>query len=404
MLDDADHLSVLAAECRRVIAFAAAARDPAGGFGRLDEDGRLDPASPVETYLTGRMTHVFALGHLLGLPGSEALAGHGVEALAGLLRDPGYDGWYAAVRPGDDGKKAYEHAFVVLGASSAAVAGLPGAAGLLAAALAVQERYFWRADDGMVVEEWDRPWRTLDPYRGVNANMHTVEAYLAAADVTGDARWRERALRITERVVHGFARGNGWMLPEHFDASWTPRPDYNRDQPAHQFRPYGVTIGHLLEWSRLALDVRAALGEAAPDWLLPDAAGLFATALERGWAVDGADGFVYTIDWDGRPVVRQRMHWVVAEALAAAATLYRITGDASYDEAYARTWAYAERYLIDRDRGSWRHELDERNRPAATVWPGKPDAYHVVQATLVPLLPAAPTLATALSRGLLTAG
>jgi len=399
VLDDAAHLAVLDAECRRVLRFAEAARDPAGGFAYLDEDGRPDPARPVETYVCGRMTHVFALGRLLGIPGHDALARHGVAALTGLLRDREHDGWFAAVRPDDEAKKAYEHAFVVLGASSAAVAGASGAADLLAAALAIQDRYFWREDDGMVVERWDRAWRTLEPYRGVNANMHTVEAYLAAADVTGDEVWRRRALRITERVVHGFARDNGWLLPEHFDEAWTPLPDYSRDQPAHPFRPYGVTIGHLLEWSRLALDVRAALGAAAPDWLLPDAAALFGTALERGWAVDGADGFVYTIDWDGRPVVRERMHWVAAEALAAAATLYRVTGEQRYDAAYARTWAYAERYLIDRERGSWRHELDEHNRPAATVWPGKPDAYHVVQAVLVPRLPAAPTLATALARG-----
>ena len=95
------------------------------------------------------------------------------------------------------------------------------------------------------------------------------------------------------------------------------------------------------------------------------------------------------------------MHWVVAEALAAAATLHRLTGDRRYAEVYDRTWAYATRYLVDRDGGSWWHELDPANRPAGTVWPGKPDAYHVVQAMLLPRLPPAPTLATALSRGLL---
>ena len=36
----------------------------------------------------------------------------------------------------------------------------------------------------MVVEEWDEAFTTLDAYRGVNANMHTVEALLAAADAT----------------------------------------------------------------------------------------------------------------------------------------------------------------------------------------------------------------------------
>jgi mannose/cellobiose epimerase-like protein (N-acyl-D-glucosamine 2-epimerase family) len=162
-----------------------------------------------------------------------------------------------------------------------------------------------------------------------------------------------------------------------------------------------VTIGHLIEWSRLALDVRAALGPAAPDWLLPDAAAMFDRAIELGWAVDGADGFVYTVDFAGRPVVRQRMHWVVAEALAAAAALHQVTGADRYATGYDRTWDYATRCLVDPDGGSWWHELDPTNRPSATVWPGKPDAYHVVQALLLPRLPLAPTIVPALARGLL---
>ena len=114
----------------------------------------------------------------------------------------------------------------------------------------------------------------------------------------------QRALRTTEALIHGFARRHGWRLPEHYDEDWQPLPEYNSDDRAHAFRPYGVTPGHLLEWSRLCLHLRAALAEAAPDWLLTDARALFDTAVRDGWAVDGADGFVYTIDCGrraGRP-------------------------------------------------------------------------------------------------------
>ena len=103
----------------------------------------------------------------------------------------------------------------------------------------------------MVVEEWDESWTVLDAYRGVNANMHAVEALLASGDVG-------RAERILTRVVHGFARTGDWRIPEHFDTSWTPLPDYHRDQPAHPFRPYGATVGHWFEWSRLTLCPRGA--------------------------------------------------------------------------------------------------------------------------------------------------
>ncbi len=376
----------------RLLAFAEGSVHPDGGFGWLADDGTLDLERPVPLWITCRMTHVFALAHLRGRPGAAELVDHGVAALTGRFRDPVHGGWWAEVDrtgPVTRQKTAYEHAFVVLAASSAAAAGRPGADALLADALDVLDRHFWDDEAGLVVEEWDEAWTTLDGYRGVNATMHTVEALLAVGDLA-------RAQRVVTRVVHGFARGNGWRLPEHFDGSWTALPDYHRDEPAHPFRPYGATIGHWFEWSRLTLSLRAALGDRAPDWMLADARDLFDAGVREGWAVDGAEGFVYTVDWDGSPVVRQRMHWVVTEALAAAATLEAVTGDAMYAVCQQQWWSYAERHLVDHELGSWHHELDPANRPASGTWAGKPDVYHAYQATLVPELPAYPAFARAL--------
>lgn len=386
----------------RLLEFARASAHPDGGFAWLDDDGRPQLDRPVELWISCRMTHVFALAHLMGRPYAAELVDHGIAALTGRFRDPVHGGWYAkvgAAGPLSLGKTAYEHAFVVLAASSAAAASRPGGERLLADALDVLDRHFWDDDAGMVVEEWDESFATLDGYRGVNANMHTVEALLAAADVTGDDRLRQRALRITTRVVHDLARHGSWRIPEHFDASWTPLLDYNVDQPAHPFRPYGATVGHWFEWARLAVTLRESLGAGAPGWLLDDARALFDAGVREGWGVDGADGFVYTVDWAGAPVVRQRMHWVLTEAIAAATTLGRVTGDALYDVLAQHWWAYADAHLIDRDRGSWHHELDPANRPDGGTWAGKPDVYHAFQATLFPRLPVAPTLAAALAHG-----
>ena len=126
---------------------------------------------------------------------------------------------------------------------------------------------------------------------------------------------------------------------------------------------------------------------------------LFESAVREGWAVDGADGFVYTVDWTGRPVVRERMHWVVAEATAAAAALHAATGDPSYADWYRTWWQYIDACFRDLDHGSWRHELSPDNRPSSTTWQGKPDLYHAFQATLLPRLPLSPTLAQALADG-----
>jgi mannose/cellobiose epimerase-like protein (N-acyl-D-glucosamine 2-epimerase family) len=288
-----------------------------------------------------------------------------------------------------------------LAASSGAVADVPGARNLLSEALDVWQQRFFDDDAGMFVDSWNRAFTDLDTYRGVNANMHGVEALLAAADVTGDHGFRASALGISRRVALEFAQPHSWRIPEHFDPAWQPQLEHNRDRPDDQFQPYGATVGHGLEWSRLLLHLEAPLVNA-PDWLLPAAEGLFDRAVADGWAVDGAEGFVYTTDWDGTPVVRDRMHWVLAEAIAAAAALHTRTGDDRYAALAATWWTYAERYLFDRTYGSWHHQLDASNHVIETVWPGKPDLYHAVQATLVPRLPLAPSMATALSA--ITAG
>ncbi len=412
------HHRWLEAEADRLLAFARRSVVP-DGFGWLDDDGAVVRDRPTQLWITCRTTYVMTLGALLGRPGCGPLADHGLAALAGPFHDDEHGGWFAARGPhGQHGphasaapappehevKDAYPHAFVVLATASAAVAGRPGARELLDRALEVQLAHFWDDDAGMVVESWDRTFRDAEEYRGVNANMHTVEAYLAAADATGDRAWLDRALRITERVVHGFARGNGWRLPEHYDARWRPLLEYNADAPAHPFRPYGATIGHAFEWARLTLHVAAALeaaGTAAPSWAVEDATALLDAAVRDGWGVDGAPGFVYTVDWSGRPVVAERMHWVLCEAIGAAAALHRVTGEARFDDLYRQWWDHAAERFVDLERGSWRHETAPDGGPSATVWAGKPDVYHALQATLVPRLPLAPALAPALAEGLL---
>jgi len=400
------HRQWLFTETLRLLDFGRGAVPTVRGAGWLDDDGVVDGAQPVFTWVTARMAHVYSLGHLLGVPGSRAVASRALDALRTSLHDQEYGGWYASLAPDgtpDTTKSAYAHAFVVLAASTGSVAGLDGARDLLDDALSVLDARFWEPGAGLHADEWDRTWTTLDPYRGVNANMHAVEALLAAGDATGEAGWHERAAVVADRVV-AWASANDWRIPEHFDAGWDPQPELNADRPDDPFKPYGATVGHGLEWARLLLQVDAALPGRAPGTLVPAARSLYEGAVRDGWAADGAPGFVYTTGWTGAPVVHTRMHWVVAEAIGAAAALHQGSGEARYAQDYARWWDYAAEYLIDRERGSWHHELDRANAPGSEVWPGKPDLYHAFQATLLPLVPLAPGLAIAVRDGLVATG
>ena len=71
--------------------------------------------------------------------------------------------------------------------------------------------------------------------------MHSVEAYLAAGDVTGHPVWHARAASIADYLVNVQARAHAWRIPEHYDENWQPLPDYNADRPGDPFRPPGTT-------------------------------------------------------------------------------------------------------------------------------------------------------------------
>jgi len=420
MITTPEHRDWLDGEARRLLAFGAAAALPGGGAGYLDDGGRVDPSFGVQAWITARTVHSFALGHLLGVPGAGQVAAGALAGLRGdgaVLRDEEHGGWFHAVAADGTpdaagGKSAYDHAFVVLAGASASLAGIEGGRELLDEAADVFTERFWDEEAGRPVDSWDLEFETLDGYRGLNSTMHSVEAMLTAADAFEASapdealRWRERAARCVAFVVE-LAAGNDNRLPEHFGPDWVADLELNKDRPGDQFKPYGATPGHGLEWARLLLHLEAALptGDAAASFpvraadLLPTAVALFDRAVADAWAADGADGFVYTTDWSGTPVVRTRMHWVLTEALATAAALFERTGEQRFADQYATWWEYARTYLLDLERGSWHHELDPSNTPTATVWPGKPDVYHALQATLVPRLPLAPTFAAAMARG-----
>jgi sulfoquinovose isomerase len=403
------HARWLERETDRLFDFASAAAID-GGFGWLDNSGRVDPRQANHLWVTARMTHAFSLAALMGRPGANSLVDHGIDALLeGPLRDREHGGWFTAIdihdqHAVDDSKSGYPHFFVVLGAASAVAAGRPGAETLLREALQVVDGHFWEESAQLPFESWDRAFTKTEPYRGGNVSMHAVEAYLDAADVTGEQLWLDRACSIATTIIHRFARGNDYRVFEHFDESWTPVPDYNRDNPVHRFRAYGSTPGHWAEWARLLLHIKAGLlarALPAPAWLLEDAQGLFAACVRDAWQPDGHPGFVYSVDWDGQPVVSARIRWVIIEAIGAAAALYQETGEAEYEDWYIRLWDVARRTFIDYEGGSWWQELTPDGTPASDVWDGKPDIYHLMHCLVIPRLPLYPAMAPGLAAGLL---
>ncbi|MCI1635413.1 AGE family epimerase/isomerase [Bifidobacterium sp.] len=369
----------------------------------LDSLGKPDTQQGIHTWISSRMAHVYTLDEIEGHSASASLVDAALAGLTGLLHDDAHGGWYSSIDAHgipQQRKVCYAHAFVILAATSTTLTSHQGARKLLDESVNIFMEHFWDDTQGLTVDSWNEDFTQADSYRGLNANMHTVEAFLALADVLHQEEWRRRAGRIITRVL-AWAEHNQWRIPEHFTSEWEPLLEFNNDKRDDQFKPYGATPGHGIEWSRLITQY-ALSAESIPsrerDRLIILARQLFGTALHDAWASARGNhqGLSYTTDWQGNTVVGDRMHWTLAEAVNAAATLYTVTGDEEYADWYRVFWQFIDEYLVDHVNGSWFHQLNAENQVIATVWKGKPDLYHAVQATLIPQLSPSMSVASAL--------
>ena len=129
-----------------------------GGFHELDDDGHpLNTHNDIrQIHVTCRMVHCFAIGSLIGRPGSDEIVDHGMRDIWEKHRDTKHGGyvWGHDDNGFTDGKKqAYGHAFVLLAASSAKLAGHPLADEMIADVTKVINTRFWDEKRGAVSEE-----------------------------------------------------------------------------------------------------------------------------------------------------------------------------------------------------------------------------------------------------------
>ncbi len=376
--------------------FQRASLNPAGGFFELSDTGHaLNTGNPVrQIHTTARMVHCFVIGSLIGRPGSDEIVDHGMRYLWEQHRDQANGGYvWSLDNDGrrDDTKQAYGHAFVLLAASSAKLIGHPLADAMIADVTEIIERRFWDDSRGAVSEEYQHDWSPIGDYRGQNSNMHLTEALMAAFEATGDKGYLVKAERIASLIIGQFAAALDFRVAEHFDANWQLDKTYLGSE---MFRPAGTTPGHWLEWSRLLLQLFV-LGDRRTEWLQDAARRLFRQAIDLGWDPQYG-GFYYTLDWDNRPVMTEKLWWPVSEGIGAAAFLCAHDRDPYFETWYRKLWDFADQHLIDPDHGGWRSELTASLNPASRLFTGKPDIYHALQACLIPLYPAVGSLTRAI--------
>ncbi|MEP2641570.1 AGE family epimerase/isomerase [Roseobacter sp.] len=361
-----------------------------GGFDVPDFAGRPLGDGPQELHTTTRMVHSFALAKQFGFAGCDAVIDAGMQFLWRAHRDQTHGGYFSAVThdgaPADDTKLAYGHMFVLLAAATAKDAGHPDADRMLADVTETLQTRYWEAEHGRFADEFRADWSTFSTYRGLNANMHGVEAHLAAFEATNDAAYLNRAGQILGFFFDDLAPAHGWRLPEHFNQDWTVDAGYEGNP---MFRPAGSTPGHSFELGRLLLqywDLNGRTDAHAPS----KARRVIEQALRDGAHPQG--GIIYTLE-NGQAAKQDRYWWPVTEAIGALAALQKYAPQPQDEHQYRALWAFADAHFVDHDRGGWFPEIDDTGRPVSRQFLGKPDIYHAIQAGLFPPVPALSRLA-----------
>jgi mannose/cellobiose epimerase-like protein (N-acyl-D-glucosamine 2-epimerase family) len=356
--------------------------DPSGGcYQFFKDDGRVYDARRRHLVSSTRYVYLWAMAsRQLGDPQYLNHARHALEFLHERHRQPAGNylwelDWHQGhVTPVDDTQHCYGLAFVLLAYAHAVMAGLDEARPWLDDTWDRINALFWLPEHGACADEASVA-GVLTPYRGQNANMHLVEACLAAHEATGEVRYLDRAATVAETVVQRLsvqAAGHadaGWIW-EHYHPDWTVDWHYNKGDASNLFRPWGYQPGHFTEWAHLLLTLEQR--RAAP-WHLPRAQELFAAALRHGWdEVNG--GLVYGFGPGGRVCFAEKYHWVQCETLAAAAMLGARTGEPAYWQSYDQIWAYAWRHWVDHEHGAWyrilapdNSKLTDEKSPAGKV-------------------------------------
>jgi sulfoquinovose isomerase len=369
--------------------FQDRAINPKGGFYDLDRAGApLATDNPARgIHASARMVHCFAIADLLGRPGAADVVDHGMRYLWEKHRDEKNGGYFWQADDhgaADASKQGYGHAFVLLAASSAKVIGHPLADRMLSDITEVIETKFWEERHGAIAEEFSEDWQPVAGYRGQNSNMHLTESLMAAFEATGESHYLKKAERIADLLINRRAREEGFRVAEHFSEEWVvDRSYYHQNE---MFRPAGTTPGHWLEWARLLLQLYT-LGGKTHAWMPEAATALFERSMTLGWDADKG-GFFYTLDWQDVPEKKEKLWWPMCEAAGAAHFLNAHVGGTFHEDSYRKIWSTISGHFIDRQHGGWFEELTVDLAPANTLFPGKGDIYHALQACLIPLFPA----------------
>jgi mannobiose 2-epimerase len=327
-----------------------------GFFGVLSESGVPDPLAPKGGVLCARILWAFstALRHT-GDPGHRRMADRAFEELRGRFWDAEHGGTYWMLdglgRTLSDRKQTYALAFSLYGlAEFHRATGSPVA---LERAVELHRAIEAHAADPAYGGYWEaraRDWGPLADVRlsekdsnapkSMNTHLHVMESYANLLRVWDDPGLRERLGALVELHLDRILDPETGHLLLFFDQRWEPLSR-------------AASYGHDIEASWLLVEAAEAVGDPA----LAERTRAASVRMARVSLAEGADaargGMFAERDGDGS-IDDEKHWWMQAEAVVGFLNAFELTREEPFLQAAERTWAFVERFLIDRVHGEWR--------------------------------------------------
>ena len=336
-----------------ILAYWLMLRDPRGGFyGEVDGLGRIDADAPRGEILYARIVWAFSAAYrALGRPEYREAADEAARWFLGHFVDSINGGVYWSVtfdgRPLEDKKQLYAQAFAIYGLSEYHLAtGDRDALDTAVSLFRSIETRFRDNENGGYDEALARDFSPLadmslsahdiNAGKTMNSHLHLVEAYAALYRVW-PASELKKAVQDLLDIVCGRIMGPDGHLRLYFDRRWNVLPG-------------GISYGHDIETSWLALECARLLGDPAVEAKVKPAARKMGAAGNEGFQEDGS--LLYERHPDGR-VDDSSQWWVQAEAVVGNLWLWKEHGDPDGLSRASRTWDYIRTHLIDYARGEW---------------------------------------------------